>query len=265
MTTKTYDQADIDRVYNDMTAKVRVRLRFISPYCGGQPAADDGIAAFITYQMKLEPGTKAWDGAFARIKKEEIGEFDVTTEGGERDEVSTYGINIVRRDATGPYLCVHQIKACLKQAASRAELFVKKRGSKGDLAEVSRVRPYGKSSRGHTQRVYFLDEDGDPINADSEREFDKIHGRVSTPKGQKSIVVDTEFLPEGTQAEFTFQLPLVKLTGDDILKILAYAQECGLGSARSMERGKFIVDEAEIETGAEKPAEPKKQKKPAKK
>lgn len=234
---------ELNEIYEGMTCKSVAECVLTRPLVGGLPADDAGIRAFCTHHLKLD-GDEL-DNAVDRIKTQEVGESNVTPENGEVSEVESYGVN-VQRHCVGDGCCWlgdFQIKACLKQAASRIGFFKKKIGSKGDMAEMGRVRAAGISLGGEPEEIRLIGPDGKPYRGGL---FEKFMGRVNTPQGAKSIVHDSEIAPPGCR--FTFELRVAKgrFTKDIIAQMFAAAQQLGLGSARSMERGKFKVEKLEI-------------------
>jgi len=225
--------------YEEMTAQAIAELTFTTDLIGGQPADRAGIEAFCQHQLKL--AGDELQKAVARILQEEIGEREVAAaEGAELKERESYGVNALRRDPDAcAWLGDWQIKACLKCAASRIGLFVKTKGSKGDLAELGQVRAYGISKGLFPNHIRLITEDGKPYLA---RAFRRFMGRVNTPQGAKSIVHDSEFAPPGCRLAFEFRFPPGKLTEENIVAIMACAQQVGLGSAKSLECGKFRID-----------------------
>jgi hypothetical protein len=241
-----FSAADLENRYQDLTNSAKVTIRFTTDYYGGQPADDKGLKAFVEHHLGLEG--QAADEAVSRIKKEELGEKDTTPEGGEIIEKQVYGVNRVRRDDEGPWIGNWQIKACIKAAASRLGIFMKKRGSKGDLSEMTRVVPIGESKKTeHPDRIHFYafkPGAGSEINT----EYREVLGSVGTPQGKKSISCHTEIVPRGTMASFEMRYPGAKLSDDSILDIFSAIGNIGLGSARSFENGLFRVEELEIDS-----------------
>lgn len=264
-TTYTRDQlkTELVRALNGKLTTAVVKIRFATMVIGGQPAGDAGIAAFVKHQLELT-GDDA-TAAIARIKKEELTDTpeDVTPADGEFTEEKTYGLNVLRRtDLDYAYIGTWQIRAMLKQAASRIGFFVQKHGAKGDLSEGMLVRPYGASLVGEGQQVVLL-VDGKPYAA---HVFKKFMGSVSSAKGKVSIVHDSETAPAGCEIEFTVEWPSKLIKPKNMAAIFGLAERVGLGSVRSMEYGRFEVVSLEIETpdGYVEEAEGEEETKPAK-
>lgn len=249
----TYTAEDVAAAYIGLTNVARARLRFTSPLVGGQPAQRPGIEAYVSHHLGLSELdargkrvlTDEGRAAVSRILDEEVGERDITPDTGEVNEREVYSVTVVRHDDYGAFLGDWQVKACLKQAASRLGLWVKKRGAKGDCAEMGRATAFGPSliEGSDPHRIHIVTPDGRPV---TDREFERIQGRVHTPAGAKSIVTDSEIIRPGHEAFIEFRWKAGKIGEDDMLAIWAAASNCGLGSARSLERGRFEVVELEI-------------------
>lgn len=233
--TFTYD--DLERRYQEMTARVVAQIVLKTPLVGGQPASENGVRMFVLNHLGLE-GEEA-ESAVTRILKEEIGEHSVDYEGGELKESLTYGISVIRRDAIGPWLGSWMPKACLKVAATSIRVFSDKLGSKRDVAELGRIEAHGISRLcpEHSERIYLIGPDDRPART----YFERFSGRVATPKGSKSIQHDSEVAPEGTRAEFEFRFGADRLTEDDVIDMFSCAMTIGLGSVKAEDRGKFKI------------------------
>ena len=245
MTMEKFTKEDINARANLFRSRAVVKARFTRPHAGGQPATEVGLEAFVEHHLKLALGTDEFNEAMARIKNEDIGDRDTTPEGGELDEKATYGVNVIRRDANGPFVLEHMIKACAKVAASRLQYFVKKRGSKGDLSEMTVVRAHGHSlsDQDHPWNIHLTDKDGKPIGT----HFDLISGSISTPQGKKSIQHHTEVTNKDAYFEFEYRWPSTKIGKNEILNIFAAMGDIGIGSTRSLNYSKFEVLGVEIE------------------
>lgn len=247
MSTYTFDE--LAGRYQTLTGVVRCRCSFATELVGGQPASEEGLKAFVKHHLHLE-GKDAED-AVKRIQQEELGEKDVAPEEGEVKEKEVYGVNAVRRTPLGPYLGDWMIKACMKQSASRLNIFTQLKGSKGDFAEAGQVRAWGESllEPEHPERVYILAEDG---VSPAKSYWNEFMGRVSTPQGQKSIIHHSECIAAGSRFSWEMRFLSGRVKEDDVKDALALMMVVGLGSARSLERGKFRIEEAEIMLGVTK-------------
>src|SRR6266481_735384 len=252
---KVFTFEDLRVRYESRTARVIAECELATELVGGQNASEDGIRAYVKHHLGLVD-TEA-ETAVQRILREELGERDVPSETGELQEKMVYGINVIRRDAFGPWLGNWMAKACLKAAASRIGLFSQKRGSKGDIAEMGEIRPFGISLatlKNHTgeddarygihQRIHLIAPDSDgPVQT----YYKEFKGSVSTPKGRQSIVNTAECAPPGTQFAFEFRYAEDRVKENDIAEVFAIAMNIGLGSCKSFECGKFIIRRLSLE------------------
>lgn len=243
MTTTTYNLSALEQRYSNMTRRAIAHCTLRTELVGGMSADEAGVRAFVAHHLRLVDDEA--EAAVQRILAEEIGERNTTPEGGEITEKLTYGITVIRRDARGPWLGDWMIKACLKAAASRTGLFMTKRGSKGDLAEMGRVRAVGASlaTPDRPERIHLVDETGSP----AQTYFQEFKGRVQSAQGAVSIVSHKECVPPGSRFAFEFRWYDGKLKEENIADIFAAAMNIGLGSAKAFERGKFSVESLEIE------------------
>jgi hypothetical protein len=244
---QVYSLQDLQQRYRTLTSVVFADCTLATELIGGMPADAAGVRLFVAHHLKLVD--QELEDAVKRIMKEEIGERDVPAETGELKEKLSYGISVVRRDANGPWLGNWMIKACLKAAASRLGIFVQKRGSKGDVAEMGQMSANGVSRLdvARPERVYLCDPTG---KAPAETYFQSFRGRVQSPAGSKSIVNDCECVAAGSRFGFEFRFYPARIKADDIADIFASAMIIGLGSGKAFERGKFSINSLTFE-GAE--------------
>jgi hypothetical protein len=263
----TYTMKDLSTVYAAYCGSAIAVCRLTREIVGGQPATDDGIRAFAKHHLHIPD--EEIEEVVARIKGEEIGERDTTPATGELKEKESYGLNVLRHSAFGPWVGDWQIKAALKQAASRVGLFVAKRGTKGDIAEMGKISAHGISLHGPEFQIHLIAAESETAaetdhiefhgrtpspNKPAETEYQKFLGRVNTPSGAKSIVNDAECCPAGSRFSFCFQWYDAKLTEADIVSVFAALPIIGLGSAKSLERGKFDIETLDIEMAEAKRA-----------
>ena len=243
MTTFTLDQ--LQTRYEEMTAVLRCECIFATDMVGGLSASEEGIRAFVTHHLKIEDPEEA-EKAVHRILKEEVGERDITPELGEIDEKQVYGVNVIRRSEHGPYIKDHMVKANLKNAATRINIFKDNWGVKGGIAEAGRITAIGVSlvEPDHPERIYLRDKSGDRPATTYFKEFS---GSVSTPKGKNSIIHHSECAIPGSRFAYEMRFRPEKLKDDDMADLAAMAMIVGIGSVRSMENGKFRIVNCEIE------------------
>lgn len=250
---------ELNERYEMRTAVFRAECAFATEAVGGQPADTEGIKQFVIHHLGVTKPEEI-EAAVRRIQDEEL--QDVTPEEGEIKEEKVYGVRSLRRDEYGVWLGDWMTKACAKVAFSRLGIFAEKRGSKGDIAEVGRVRAWKYSLRNpekpHQIYCVGMEDDQQPSVY-----FKDFMGRVQTPQGPVSIIHKSECLAPGTRFAFEFRFLQNFLTQDDIMDVLAFMMTIGLGSARSLERGKFRVVNAELELGEVKQRKAKKEKEQA--
>ena len=247
----TYNFSDLNTRYEELTGLVRCDCTLAMELVGGQPADEPGVRVFVQHHLHLA-GEDA-ESAVRRIMKEELGERDVAPQEGELAEKQVYGVNALRRSSLGPWLANHMVKACCKQAASRLDIFRQLRGTKGDFAETGRVSACGPSlvEPDHPERIYLLSSDG---TAQPETYWREFMGRVSTPAGMKSIIHHSECVAPGSRFFWEMRFISKRVSENDVADTLAMMMVVGIGSARSLERGKFRIDHADITLTDKQPA-----------
>ena len=233
-------QDNLNEIIESQRAVARIKLMFVTPYAGGQPATKEGLEAFVEHQLGLARGSAEFEAAVSRITGEEI---DTAAEGMELDEKATYGVNVIRGNGNGHYIPEHCLKAVLKQAATRMNVFVKSRGSKGDIAEFGSVYAVGESlqDKEHPFHVYLRRED-----APAPTHYEVLQGRVSTASGKMSIQHHTLVAEAGSTIEFELRCGVRGMKFGDMEKIIAGMSVIGIGSCLSIGFGKVRVLEYEI-------------------
>lgn len=235
---------DLNQRYEQRTAVFRAECVFVTECVGGQPADEEGVRQFVSHHLGITD-EKEREAAVRRILNEEV--EDVAPVEGEIPEGKVYGVRALRRDNGKVYLGDWMVKACAKVAASRLGVFSQKRGSKGDVAEVGRVRGWKYSLDPEKPWQILVRNSTD--DSQPHCYFKDFMGRVQTPSGPVSIIHKSECIAPGSRFAFEFRFLPTKLNPDDIQDILAFMMTVGLGSARSLERGKFRIENAEIELG----------------
>lgn len=232
---------ELDQDYQDMTSFFRCQCTLATELVGGLPADDMALEQFVIHHLKVPQEEVA--AAVARIKAEEVSK-DLRPPEGELEEKRVYGVNVIRRDAHGPYLGDWMIKACIKAAASRLNIFTEVRGSKGNFAEAGRVNAIGFSLHGNPRLVYLNNEEG---TGPAETYFQEFSGSVLSPQGRTSIIHHSECVKPGSRFAFEFRFIGRKLRETDIIAVVSLIRIIGLGSVKALERGKFTVDKCEID------------------
>jgi len=140
-------------------------------------------------------------------------------------------------DKTGIYIGSYQVKAALKQYASLLKLTTKKRGTKQTVKETLFVKGV-LNSKLTGDKIYFQ-----PRRQVADGLEDFV-GHVSDHRGTRSFLRSAEYVEQGI-LEFQVWVAKVRmsnqkeLTQDDLLMMLTFGQECGIGSCRGLEAGKF--------------------------
>lgn len=245
-----YSTKDLRTTFEAGTALATVNARLLNEYVGGQPADEKGLRAYVVHHLGLE-GEEA-EKAVKRILVEEVGEKDVTPEQGEIAEKQTYGLSVVRKDEFGPYVGDWQIKAAIKAVCTRLDLFktAGKIGLKGDVAELGEVRSFGTSIKnGSPFHIHFIDQaTGQPPKVG----YLRLRGKVHTPQGAMSIVGDHETIPAGTEFSFALRVLNKRVKEADLVQIFSYLGTAGLGSARSLQYGRFEIMKLDVDMNVKK-------------
>lgn len=246
-----FNAQQLNAIYEEATTRFVVEGVFTRETVGGQPGGDDGLKAYIRHHLKITDEDKA-EEAFNRIKGTELASGEtITPPLGEVEEVKMYSLNNIRSDEFGSWIGDWMVKACFKAAASRNGLFVSTRGLKGDVAEMGRVQATGASLRNPAKphQIYLTDAEGNPVKTF----FQEFKGKVSTPQGSQSIVTTAECAPAGSCFSFEFRFKTnTKFKPEDVALVVASMQVIGLGSAKSLERGKFTVNRLSVDDKASK-------------
>lgn len=239
---KQFSLSDLEDAYQERTAVVRCECTFSTEAVGGQPADEEGVRQFVVHHLGITDEAER-EKAVHRILTEEL--QDVRPAEGEVEESKLYGLRSLRRTKSGVYLGDWMIKACIKNAASRLEIFKQIRGTKGNFAEAGRVRAwkYSLQEPEHPNFIFVRNSADQPCHC-YHKEF---MGRVQTPAGQASIIHHSECIEIGSRFAFEFRFIPGKVREEDMRDTLAMTMVVGLGSARSLERGKFSIDYAEID------------------
>lgn len=242
-----YTTEQINKAYDALTKRMICECEFESEMVGGVPADEKALRAFAQHQMNVPP--EEIEKVVRKILDTEL-QVDVDAPEGELEESIRYGVCKIRRTSFGPYIAGHMVQAMIKAAASRVGLFVKKKGSKGDLAEMGKVTAYGPSLRDvHDDdetialyKIHVVDKEGHPAPTI----WQTFRGRVNNAAGSMSISSSRECVEVGNKFFFSYQFYDGKVTESDAVNIMAAASNIGLGSAKAFARGKFKVVRMEV-------------------
>ena len=189
--------------------------------CGGLPKNPDVIASWV--KMK----TGADDELTEKQTKEAVEAL--------QEEYTQACWNTFPRDEKGLYVWSRQVKALFRESMTMLGFAVKKRGSK-------QIMQHGLEIKGpeHAQRVYLgVDEPTGYVDK-------TIH--VVTPQGPRNALVRVDYV-EASTLKFEVWVfhtePQEKrhLGEKEVVEMLTFAQENGLGADRSQGHGKFDVVE----------------------
>jgi hypothetical protein len=137
------------------------------------------------------------------------------------------------RDVHGAYMPSITVKAGLKSALSRQNVFVEKRGAKTEQHVGFFIGP---------NRLRFYDQKLQPITTPDP--YDTVVKPISItgPTGRRSAVVGFEAMPSGTILPLTINsIGMRKLTWDHIEQALLELQTDGLWASRSQGFGQFEI------------------------
>ena len=205
----------------------RVTLAFREHICGGKPKNADLLSAHIIR-------TTGHDDEITKklIEQAKEGAPPDPLDIDEKVENSSSGF---LSDERGLYIDTYQVKAMLRQSGSMLGIYKKKRGSKQICAEGLEVK-----GTDHERRIYL-----GKTAPDGTREA-VVH--TMTPKGPISGIKHVDFV---AGARISFELWILKthtsetrhIGEEDIIEILRFGQENGVGADRSQGFGKFDVIE----------------------
>lgn len=215
MTKAAINQFDAKSLYDVYHVGIKMRGRLY----GGTPRNKGLIEAWV----------KARTGCDDKITKEQVeAALDlVVDETAEKSWVGFHG------DDKGLFIAANNAKAMLKQSASMLGILKKKRGSKQIVSEGMEVKAVDG-----TDRIYFDKTAPDGVD---ER---PIH--VQTAQGPRAALKRSDYV-EGV--EIMFSIWVLKtapaetrhIGEQDLVQILTFSQENGLGADRSQGAGKFDV------------------------
>jgi hypothetical protein len=210
------------RLYDVYSVRIRIR----EALHGGKPKDPALLESHIKRKTGFEDEAtrKLIEQAEEGAPEPAPGDLDVTIEKSASRFLS---------DERGLYVETFQIKAMLRQSGSMLGLYKKKRGSKQVCAEGLEVRGLE-----HERRVYL-----GKSEPDGTREA-TVH--AMTPKGPISGIKHTDYVGP---VELAFEVWILKTAAaetrhvgkDDLVEILTFGQENGIGADRSQGFGKFDV------------------------
>tara|TARA_Y100000034_G_scaffold136548_1_gene213763 strand:- start:2918 stop:3613 length:696 start_codon:yes stop_codon:yes gene_type:complete len=211
---------DDSHLYNKYNVSISIRDKVY----GGLPKKEGLVKAYVEAKFKSEDTT--------------IVETDLDLKEEHENHITGF-----KSDQTGVYIGAYALKAACKQYASLMKLTVKKRGVKNTVKEAFFIK--GRLNGALTEgKVYYQ-----PLvlKADGEDDF---AGHVETLRGKRAILKTAEFM---TDKKLEFQLWILnhrmsgqkELTSNDVCDMLMFGQECGIGSCRAFESGKYNLQSFE--------------------
>ena len=203
---------------NQLYNKYAVEIKFRNRVYGGLPKSKELVKQYVQAKFGSEDTSKVAE--------------DLDLE--EELEKSVTGFKC---DDRGIYMGSYCLKAAMKQYTSLMKLTVQKRGSKQTVKETLFIK--GKVDDELTsEKVYFQPMTVKPHG------LEDFAGHVSTMQGMRSILKSSEYIEHGVMQFEIWCLAVrmekrTELTAQDIEDCLTFGQECGLGSCRSFESGKY--------------------------
>ena len=197
----------------------RVRIKVRNKLCGGMPKNQDVIESWI----KASTG---FDDEKTKVQTQEA--LDALVE--EKTEKSWNGFP---EDEHGIFIWARQLKAMFKESATMLRVTVDKRGSKQIFQHGFEVKALDGCDRIRLGVRKSLAYDEGPIH-------------VQTAQGPRSALKRVDYV-EKVEIDFEIWV-LTTASGEtrhvgekDIVRMLTFAQENGLGADRSQGQGKFDV------------------------
>ena len=189
--------------------------------CGGLPRNPDVIAAWVKSRTGHDDDITATQTAEAIEALQE--------------RYTEACWNTFPGDDRGLYIWSRQIKAMLRESATMLGIIKKKRGSKQVIQHGFEIK-----GRDHAQRIYL------GVTQPTGYVDKTIH--VMTPQGPRDALVRVDYVE---RAKITFDVWIFKTHASEtrhigeaeLVDMLRFAQENGLGADRSQGHGKFDVVE----------------------
>jgi len=238
-----------------------VKLHAVDRICGGRPKNPELIRSWV------ESTTGHKDDQSEALTKQALEELV--------DETTEKSWNGFPGDAHGIFLAARQIKALFKECATMRRVTVDKRGSKQIFQHGFEIKatPEQEKMTGHADRIYMTF-DGEVVKESHGFDEGPIH--VQTPQGPRTALKRVDYV-EDVDIEFEIWVmgtasAETRHVGEvEIIDMLTFGQENGLGADRSQGHGKFrvvdfhVVQKAALKKKAAADEETSAEKKPAKK
>jgi CRISPR/Cas system CSM-associated protein Csm4 (group 5 of RAMP superfamily) len=224
MTTNASSKFDSRRLYDVYRITIAVREQI----CGGKPQNDELLADHIRRKTGYNDELTKKQLENAKIMGEE-GLRELTDEKLEKARTGFLS------DGKGLYIDTYQLKAMIKQSAQMLGIYKKKRGTKNMCAEGCEVK-----GPDHESRVYL------GVKVPDGTDENVVH--AMTPQGPISGIKHVDYV---RKPKLTFEVWVLKtapaetrhISEDDLVEILTFSQENGVGADRARGMGKFDVVE----------------------
>ena len=214
------------RLYDVYAVTIAIREQI----CGGKPRNEELLADHIRRKTGYDDElTKKQQADAKKPPLDEEGLKELTEE---KIEKSRTGF---LEDGRGLYIDTYQVKAMIKQSAQMLGFYKKKRGSKNMCAEGTEIKGLE-----HPSRIYL------GVKVPDGTDESVVH--AMTPQGPISGIKHVDYV---TKPTLRFEVWVLKtapaetrhMGEDDLVEILTFSQENGLGADRAKGLGKFNVVE----------------------
>ena len=259
-----------------------VEVEFVDSILGGNPVNPTVFRTHIEARLRREARTAEKKGVvppseeriqeIVKRRMEEMfgSDVDTTIESQEGKTRTTFKTNDL-----GPYIETRQIKAMLREMMSTLGITVAKRGSKQTLQHLICVKSCADSG-GEPDGVWVnqinFERGDDGAFVEEVDDHVEMCAHVMGPLGPRSLIKQHDRI-YGSKIRFLIKVPAnlpksqsTAVTRDEeIQRMLAHAQDDGLGACRSQGYGKFRVIKLERTTNVrwlvgEDPPDSKKKK-----
>ena len=228
MSVKEIEQAIKDRFNPKKLYDVYdVTIRFREKVCGGKPMNEELLRSHIIRKTGHddELTTKLVEQAMEGMPPDE----------GDLDKKVQNSRSRFHSDEHGVYIDTYQMKAMLRQSASMRRLYTKKVGTKQICAEGMEVKGLLHERRLHFGKMRPTGTYEAPLH-------------IMTAAGKIDGIKQVDFLEE-EGIELSFQVWILHTDAkekrhvgeEDLVDILTFSQENGVGSNRSQGYGKFDI------------------------
>jgi hypothetical protein len=205
-----------------------VAIRFRDRLCGGTPKNPDLLQSWIAATTEHND-----DATSEQVKAAREALLEPT------EEKSWIGFP---GDSRGLFLWARQVKALFKECATLLRVTEQKRGSKQIFQHAFEVK--SKLTGAPADRLYITNGDGKPVSKPTAFAEGPIH--VSTAQGPRTALKRVDYI---VHAGLAFEVWVLKTepgekrhVGEaEIVKMLTFGQENGIGADRSQGHGKFDV------------------------